>query len=358
MNKGFIFSGDSFTWGEGLELFSKLPSTQKYFIDRKYSMEGPYNMAWNPKFKNSHRLFQQKNRFSRIVSTHFNTWDDVYDRNGGCLYANLDELFVQMERTPLEDVYSIIIQVTHPWREVRIYDNPDELDFAIGMHPSTRFFRHKKSRDTGNISRVNVLNELKYFGSNLGYKKYKNLLNTNFFHQIENSFEKLIRFCYSYSEYKNNKISYQTFLESSDMDDINLSTADVYLDFCMLELSMWGNSFDEIYKNLEIKLCSDYINFIIDNIKPLCDLTGTKIYFLPVWNETWKSYYNTEIEFYKNNCIDIIYNNESYPSFESIFNKFSIENTKGYEWTRNQHPNLEGHKIIANSIIKFIENKK
>jgi hypothetical protein len=44
--------------------------------------------------------------------------------------------------------------------------------------------------------------------------------------------------------------------------------------------------------------------------------------------------------------------------FDYFSNNFDIQKTPGFEWSRNMHPNLEGHKIFANSIIHHLENKR
>ena len=144
MNKGIIFSGDSFVWGEGLELFSKLPSTQHYFDKKEYSMAGPHNRAWSPEFTYSMKMFQQKHRFARLVANHFNTWEDVYDRNGGCPYSIIAELLAQIERTPLSDVRCVIIHPTDPWRATDLHLELER--FSSIQNPITKYFNTESDK--------------------------------------------------------------------------------------------------------------------------------------------------------------------------------------------------------------------
>jgi len=365
MNKGFIFSGDSFVWGEGLELFSNLPSTYKYFRQRKYSMESEdgHNRAWNPEYKNSMRMFQQKNRFARLVANHFDTWEDVYDRNGGCPYTIIDELFTQINRTPLTDVASIIIHPSDPWRSVDIYSNPNYngIKSIKGIHPSSKYFQSFRGLPPGNLSQFSLSKPIPYFGTNRGFDKYKDIITENYFSLVENNFLRLLTFCVSYDEYKKGNRTLETAIEDCylpiDTSDDAIKKYDIYYDFCKLELSQYGNTFEKIINELEIKLCRDFIQFIEKHIKPNADKYGVNISFLPVWNERWVSYKNAKCSFYNDNIIEIYKDGKYYPSFSFFWQEYMIEKTKGYEWTNNMHPNLEGHKLIANSIIDYFKRK-
>lgn len=64
--KGIVFAGCSFTWGEGLELYSDLPTLNLESIKR-YGYHFPDSGYYMPK---SHLKFIESNRFSRLVSHH------------------------------------------------------------------------------------------------------------------------------------------------------------------------------------------------------------------------------------------------------------------------------------------------
>jgi hypothetical protein len=71
--KGIVFTGDSFTWGQGLWFYSNLddiyyPKNCEYIED---------------KVKVSHILYKDTIRFSRLVTNHFNTFEYSKRTNGG-----------------------------------------------------------------------------------------------------------------------------------------------------------------------------------------------------------------------------------------------------------------------------------
>ena len=365
MNKGIIFAGDSFVWGEGLELFSELPSTKKYFETQEYSMKGPYNRAWNPEFKYSMKMYQEKNRFARLVVNHFDTWEDVYDRNGGCPYSNLDELLQQMNRTPLTDVNSIILHPTDIWRGIEAFRK---------IHPAGKYFSPTELIKGDNLSNFFFKQNLPILGTGDGYDKYdspsKTILGGDImpiqerFSSVKiDSLNDLFIFCYIYHQY-DNKIINQTELihristQLHPIDTLNFKTLrcmkECY-DFFFSEYSNYGDKIDEIQKNLENKLVGEYFSFVNTYIKPKCDEHGVTLLYLPVWNETHSAYRDFGDTHYDNNKIPILCNGTEYESFYYLWQDFMIDRTPGYEWTHNMHPNLNGHKVISNSIIKYYE---
>jgi hypothetical protein len=70
--KGLLFAGDSYTWGEGLHMYSDLP-------DIDYTEIGFKNEKYTP----AHKEWINANRFSRRVANHFETFDLVRYNNGG-----------------------------------------------------------------------------------------------------------------------------------------------------------------------------------------------------------------------------------------------------------------------------------
>jgi len=362
-NKGIIFSGDSFTWGEGLELFSYLPSTDHYIDKKKYSMEGPFNFAWDPKFKYSHRMFQQKNRFARLVANHFNTWEDVYDRNGGCPYSNLDELFFQMDRTPLTDVSDIVIQITDIWRSVGVCLHPISHYFGLKECPpelSKKTICFKERFGNGNgLSIFDIdKNDLKenpaeYFHPNI-FSKYN--------HQLHF----IIQTALTYEGFVNGGMTLDESLEYTNSYIINTSYGSATetdlqksYNFILTEYSDFGSNISEIYNNISLQLVRDYIWFIKEFIKPEADKHHIQITFIPPFNETFEWFLEANDPFYMENRVVLRYEDVVEESwFDYFSNRFDIQKTPGFEWSRNMHPNVEGHKIYANSIIHHLENKK
>lgn len=74
---GILFLGDSFTWGEGLELYCDTP---KWVEERSQKNTWKY---LSTKQDTDGEDFREKNRYPGIVSKHFNTNVYVDDHNGG-----------------------------------------------------------------------------------------------------------------------------------------------------------------------------------------------------------------------------------------------------------------------------------
>jgi hypothetical protein len=87
--KGILFAGDSFTWGEGLHLYSDLP-------DIDYNEVSFNHCRYTP----AHKDWINANRFSRRVANHFETFDLVRYHNGG----NNNEIFDFIDN--IEKVYA------------------------------------------------------------------------------------------------------------------------------------------------------------------------------------------------------------------------------------------------------------
>jgi hypothetical protein len=351
MNKGIIFSGDSFVWGEGLELFSELPSTQHYFDERKYSMAGPHNRAWSPDFTYSMKMYQQKNRFARLVANHFDTWEDVYDRNGGCPYTVVSELLAQIKRTPLTDVKCVVIHPTDPWRST---------DLLPIRNPISKYFNSESDKGDWNDTKFSIPKDVPYHGTMKGYEIYPQLKNSeDFSSRFENNTYQLIRMCLAYNYHLNHDIDLQKAFETIGVE-YNKGwdyLYEMYYKFTLLEYSNFGDNIEQIFENLEIFFCKQFLDFIDTHIKPQLDKHDVKLLYLPVWNETYKSYLKAGNEYYNDNWIPIYDEDKEYKSFNYIWKKYLIENTEGFEWTKNLHPNLDGHKVIAESIIKTMKEK-
>lgn len=116
--KGIIFAGCSFTWGEGLELYSNYSSININSIKR-YSYNFPDIGYFMPK---SHLKFIEANRFSRLVAQHFGTFDLVTEKNGG----NHETMLTHIKKSLLDyknDIGLIVVQLTEYLRGIRIHNN-------------------------------------------------------------------------------------------------------------------------------------------------------------------------------------------------------------------------------------------
>jgi hypothetical protein len=69
--KGMVFAGCSFTWGEGLHLYSDV-------CDISYTKNQNFNIH---NIKESHKKCIETNRFARKVANHFDTWELCREKN-------------------------------------------------------------------------------------------------------------------------------------------------------------------------------------------------------------------------------------------------------------------------------------
>lgn len=121
--KGILFAGDSFTWGEGLHLYSDLPDI--IYDENTFDI-----MNYTP----AHKNWIEANRFSRLVANHFGTFDFVRFNNGGNnkeIFEFIDNIELEYQRRyivannsnhraftyKLKDFDYIIIQLTDIFRE-------------------------------------------------------------------------------------------------------------------------------------------------------------------------------------------------------------------------------------------------
>ena len=81
--KGIIFAGDSFTWGQGLYFYSKLP--------RLFYPE--FNEPGRDNITKSHILFKNSKSFPRLVSNYFNTFEIKKEGNGGSYAESLEFIY-------------------------------------------------------------------------------------------------------------------------------------------------------------------------------------------------------------------------------------------------------------------------
>jgi hypothetical protein len=143
--KGILFAGDSFTWGEGLHLYSDLP-------DVKFDEIGHDGRNYTP----AHIKFIEANRFARKVANHFNTFELTRTANGGSnnqIFDFIDDLSNQyrLYNKPalgsyaiarsveyrLEDFDYIVLQLTDMFRDgVKFEHNNNIYDCSIRSYES------------------------------------------------------------------------------------------------------------------------------------------------------------------------------------------------------------------------------
>src|SRR6056300_1297236 len=103
MKDKIIFAGDSFTWGEGLELFI---DSKKWINQRELHSEWPELELLQDE---ESVLFREKNRYPTLVADELNIKPIVYPDNGGDFSQHL-KLIDCIEDT--SDVKHIFVQLS------------------------------------------------------------------------------------------------------------------------------------------------------------------------------------------------------------------------------------------------------
>lgn len=139
MQKSILFLGDSFTWGEGLELYCETP---KWIAEREKD-----NHDWPILLKKQDEdgvRFREQNRFPALVAKYFNKTALVSKNNGGCIAAykrvgqeflldpdlNIDTIIVQFSaitRDPLHASFTCICEYCRGTGYTRPYPTIYEL---------------------------------------------------------------------------------------------------------------------------------------------------------------------------------------------------------------------------------------
>jgi len=162
--KGILFPGDSYTWGEGLHLYSELPDTK--FDEMAFD---------GTNYTPSHIKFIEANRFARKVANHFNTFELVRFSNGGNnndIFEFIDQLpkqylknhmpatgRIQVPRSVeyrLEDFDYIVLQLTDMFRNEIKFEYKDIIGYCnIRSDESIKrsgFIFYLKDNFNGNIN--------------------------------------------------------------------------------------------------------------------------------------------------------------------------------------------------------------
>lgn len=119
-NKKFIFAGDSFTWGQGLQYYGR-------FNDIKIMPPNHYVKEY---LTDEHIEFIKENRFAKIVANHFNKIDVVKKENGGSDFESIDFIKHNINK----DVEFVLLQTTQPFRSPYRYNYKGEEKWIDGSN--------------------------------------------------------------------------------------------------------------------------------------------------------------------------------------------------------------------------------
>jgi len=158
--KGILFAGDSFTWGEGLHLYSDLPNIHYNEVSFNHSNYTPAHKDWI-----------NANRFSRRVANHFETFDLVRYLNGGDnsqIFDFIDNIESEYQRRYVDAQNSTHRMFTYKF---------EDFDYIIIQ--LTDIFRERIPLPNGELCNIRSTDSMK----NTGFKTY---LKDNFDNKLDN----------------------------------------------------------------------------------------------------------------------------------------------------------------------------
>lgn len=298
MEKGILFLGDSFTWGEGLELYCNTP---KWISEREND-----NNNWlilSAKQDEDSINFREQNRFPALVAKHFNRTPLVSDTNGGCLAGNIYTAYKFLFNPDLY-IDTIILQFSALQRE------PFHGNFSCLCEFCTNTTFARLFENTYEIFEK-LINQI-----DLDYKEKL----------ILQELEKLIG-----SKWIDTDNFVDLFIEARKKWYVN-----ILLYFHNLHIIPWeAGGKRKIY-------------FIDSWEQESSDVIFSK----HLYNSNPNLKYQTDM-------VPLIgKNNNSYLRWKSWENTFEYKSIHDqFKKTQNGHPTLEQHQYLAKSVIKFLEEK-
>jgi len=298
LNK-LAFLGDSFTWGEGLELYLNTPFWNKQRNKKSEWMDLIH--LQNEESTN----FREKNRFANIVSNHFDSEIIIDNNNGGYIQSITDYLSNIIINNRKPDF--VIIQFS--------CFNRNPIHYHLGS-----FFTKCK------CDKCKTDNDTIYC----------------FYHFLET-----IRIKYLENGTFTNK---HDFYLKWLVDEFN---------FPLKQLENTKNKFDIAFEYINSIIDSYsyiHLNYLVDTyVKPL-ESTGTKVFYIDSWDPESSKIIH-DIPLIKENLIYLKSNDgvltQSYEQFENSFLHTRIHHE--FPKTKNYHPTLIQHQYIAESIIDTLE---
>lgn len=300
--KKIAFLGDSFTWGEGLELYIDNP---------KWKSQRKHPSSWSnllPIQDTDSEKFRNENRFSTLVANHFNSEIVIDSQNGGNFRSLLNQIKPIFDNKTTPEV--VIIQFSvfsrnnihfHLEKDVLCHCDMCKVEHEFGTHITFDYINQLVAK------RLNIYelgkseltpNELLILNS---LEKEFNI--NQYYSNITHIFDYLKRIEYHYSSI------HLDFLLKKYVNELESRNSYVFF------IDSWDiDSSYSIFSNTTI----------VDNLIPLLGYDGN---------------------YYKN-----------YVNWEHTFPHRRIQHE--YPHTENGHPTLLQHKYISNSIIEFLEKKQ
>ena len=274
--KKILFLGDSFTWGEGLELYMD----KEPFISMRNQKATDIELEQISNYKDDEvENWRKRFRFTGYVDG-FETY--VQPNNGGNFHRVVEDANLLTKKYNFSKKDIIVIQIP----------------------PADRSYFQMNSESAGSYLPL-----------------YKELSNQ----------------------------SIQNLLVKKDVSE-SLSKIMGY-DSVMDMLKNSEDVFDKLaYRNTKL-----YYSFVFDLIQRF------NVYFIGPWGkENYKAF--SKCDEFKDKLIPITYNGSKYDSLQSlgdamVENNQIFEISEQFKQTSNNHPTLEAHKIIGESINKFFKDE-
>lgn len=241
MVKGIIFAGCSFTWGEGLELYSNYST-----INYQYYKENEYHWPHIDEqgfFKPSHLEYIKSNRWPRKVANHFNTFDVVWPENGGSFNTMKSHIENNLEKYG-DDISHIVVQLTEHTRDLKLKLNETQSQnhgIRNVLDKRIEFERNDISKEEYNKTEESKIWDIN-FGNLTALDVDDMLFNENvidFFQYLKNI-----------SEEKNLKIKFiGTWTNDSERyDKIYDSELQKFYNKNLIRITYQGNQYRSIYE--------------------------------------------------------------------------------------------------------------
>lgn len=314
--KPIIFTGDSFTFGEGLELYNE---EYRNFVYRKYLK----NKEWASK---GNKL----------------EWDD----NGYFWhkFQNVAENIIPAGSLRYEYSYPALVSKYFNTLAFRKHWNGgnNSLAATFALECLKRYGKDEFSIVIINLTTLNrddyIILE-KYFLSTYSIKIDRNYLPKLY---------KLFLDWDSHCEKAYNKIGLSFTEDVKIFEEISNGFIDIEL---ALKLQNDFGGYESLNVKIQTLVYKEYIY--------LYKKLDIPYYFISHWSkyetESLNKIEDEDVKKYiKDKMIPIHYNNEIKNLSDNWDIPFYIN--EEFPWTNNQHPSKKGHEIIADSIIKFIEN--
>lgn len=291
-NNVIIFAGDSFTWGEGLELYTDTP---------KWNNERTKLNTWSELYQKQDyesQQFRESNRFPSIVSNYFNVDPKVFHNNGGQFETPIAHIENNIQNNvgySPNKIKCIILQFTTIQRMLLHLDMDCDCKFCnlLGFEKPFNLYIKYMGKDINN----DVITDIDYWGLNWLEKNenipYKNLNYNTIFQQIDNWFKPIY--------VRNLNIFIEKYISKWE------KIAPVYF------IDSWDENSSKVINELE------------EFKKRMIPLLGFD-----------NNYYTT------------------YLNWEKTFPYSRIQ--KEFPNTKNCHPTLLQHRYLADSIIEYIKN--